>query len=108
MPFNGLTDVQAHGRIGGTVAIEMQAARYVRFRFGLDVDYITSHVITFADGCNPNADPDGSNDPRMCTSNPDDGLLNPHHRPVIDRAGNRFRLDGAVDLNLFVGAAAQF
>lgn len=114
VPFTGLTDVQAHGKIGGTVAIEMQAARYVRFRFGLDVQYITEHVITFSDGCNPGADVDGPNDVRSClvnrdgTANQDEGLLNPHHRPVIDRAGNRFRLDGAVDLNLFVGASAQF
>ena len=114
VPFNGLTDVQSHGKIGGAVAIEMQAARYVRFRFGIDVQYITEHVITFSDGCNPNADVDGANDSRACllnrdgSANLDEGLLNPHHRPVIDRAGNRFRLDGAVDLNLFVGAAAQF
>lgn len=114
VPFNGLTDVEAHGKIGGTVAIEMQAARYVRFRFGLDVQYITSHIITFADGCNPNADVAGADDVRACirngdgTANQDEGLLNPHHRPVIDRSGNRFRLDGAVDLNLFVGASAQF
>lgn len=115
VPFTGLTDVQAHGKIGGTVAIEMQAARYVRFRFGLDVQYITEHVITFADGCNPSADVDGPTDNRRAcilnrdnSANVDEGLLNPHHRPVIDRAGNRFRLDGAVDLNLFVGASAQF
>ncbi len=109
VPFTGLTDVQAHGRLGGQIAIEMQAARYVRFRFGLDLDYITPHALTFSDGCDPNASADGPGDPRACNPrSPDDGLINPHHRPAIDRPGNRFRLDGALDLGLFFGATAQF
>ncbi|MEM9067431.1 MAG: hypothetical protein AAGE52_02965 [Myxococcota bacterium] len=109
VPFTGLTDVQAHGELGGQLAIEMRAARYVRFRFGVDLQYITPHVLTFSDGCNPGPSPSGPDDSRACDpARPDDGLINPHHRPVIDRTGNRFRLDGALDLTLFVGAAAQF
>ncbi len=107
--FNGLTDVEAHGEFGGQFAIEMQASRYIRFRFGVDVAYITPHVITFTDGCDPGASSSGMGDPRNCdSSRPDEGLINPHHRPVIDRPGNRFRLDGGVALDLFVTAAAQF
>ena len=104
--FNGLTDVQAHGEIGGTLAVEMQAARYVRFRFGANVMYVTPHLLTATDGRNPNASPEGDDDPRAgsCT----EGLLNPAHRPVIDTPGQRFRLDGAVSFDLFVQAAAQF
>ncbi len=62
--FNGLTDTQAHGVLAGTVAVEMQAAKYVRFRIGTTVSYTTSHLLTYTDACNPNADPSGPDDPR--------------------------------------------
>lgn len=106
VPFNGLTDVQDHGELGGSVAIEMQAARYVRFRFGVDVDYITPHLLTASDACNPSASPNGPDDPRSGTCR--EGLINPHYRVAVDLPGQRFRLDSGVRLNLFVQATAQF
>ena len=104
--FNGLTDVQAHGVFRGTFAVEMQAAKYVRFRVGTTLSYTTAHILTYTDSCNPNADPSGPTDPRIgrCA----EGLLNPHHRPVLDTPGQRFRLDGAMGLDIFVRAVGQF
>lgn len=104
--FTGLTDVEAHGNVGGRIAIEMQAAQYVRFAFGVDVSHTTSHLLTFADACNPNVDPQGADDPRAgrCRG----GIINPHHRIAVDLPGNRFRLDGATTLDIFASATAQF
>jgi hypothetical protein len=103
--FNGLTDIQAHGRVGGRLAFRMQAARYVRFTFGAGVFYETPHLITSTDACNPGVSPQ-PNDTRMgrCRT----GIINPHHRPVLDLPGSRFRLDGALMVDLFASAVAQF
>lgn len=109
--FTGLTDVEAHGVIGGRFAVEMQAAQYVKFAFGVDVSYTTAHLLTYADACNPNVDPDpptadGRPDPRQgrCRG----GIINPHHRIAVDLPGNRFRLNGATTLDIFASATAQF
>jgi len=104
--FNGLTDVQAHGVFGGTLAIEMQAAKYIRFRFGTNLQYTTAHFLTYTDACNPNASPTDGDDPRAgrCI----EGIIDPHHRTAIDLPGQRFRIDGGLTVDLFVHATAQF
>ena len=116
VPFNGLTDVQAHGEVGGTLAVEMQAARYVRFRFATHFMYVTPHHLTYSDACNTSESPVGPNDPRIgaiagpegpvggCT----DGILDPHYRSVIDAPGQRFRIDNVFRMTFFVQATAQF
>jgi hypothetical protein len=105
--FYGLTDMQAHALFRGQLAIEMQAARYVKFAFGGAVSYATPYMITFADACNPGITPtEGMADRR--TGNCRNGIINPHHRPVIDLPGQRFRVQGEVALDLFATAAAQF
>ena len=105
VPFNGLTDVQDHGEFGGTVALELQAARYVRFRVGLDLDFITSHFVSVADACNPRVTP-AAGDSRVgaCL----EGIINPHHRTVLDLPGNRFQQGGALRTRILVEASAQF
>ena len=112
VPFNGLTDVQAHGELAGTVAVAMQAARHVRFRFATTLTYVSPHVVTFTDACNASVDADGPDDPRTgaiggrggCT----DGIVDPHYRAVIDAPGQRFRVDDFFRLSFFVGATIQF
>lgn len=104
--FTGLTDMQSHGRIGGRASIEMWAARYVRFMFGAGLFWASPYIITFTDACNPNEDPNGVDDPRQGTCR--SGIINPHHRPVIDLPGNRFRVDGELTFDLYATATAQF
>jgi hypothetical protein len=94
IPFTGLTDTQAFGRFGTSLTLEMRAARYVRFAFGAGVTYMTPHMITFADACNPNVGGIASDDSRRGTCR--EGIVNPHHRPVIHLPGNRFRVDGEI------------
>ena len=94
-PFNGLTDVQDHGEFGGTIALELQAARYV-----------TSHLITVTDACNPRVTPSSTSDSRIGLCN--EGIINSHHRPAIDLPGNRFQQTGTFRTRLFIEATAQF
>lgn len=110
--FFGLTDVQSHGRFGGTLFLEMQAARYIRFTAGAGFFYSPPYVITQADACNPNVDAYDSAgnplvDPRRigtCRG----GIINPHHRPVIDMPGNRFRVERNWQIDLSFTITAMF
>lgn len=103
--FTGLTDTQSHGRVGGRLALEMQAARYVRFELGGALYYTSPYLATFADACNPNVDP-SVDDLRQGTCR--NGIINPHHRSVIDLPGRRFRVAEAVTFDFFASATAQF
>jgi hypothetical protein len=104
--FYGLTDVQARARIGGQITLEMQAARYVRFSLSTAVFHTPSFVITQADACNPNADPLGSDDPRIGTCR--SGIINPHHRTAIDLPGQRFRMESVTQVDVSAFVTAQF
>ena len=104
--FSGLTDMQSHGRYGVKLGLEMQAAQYVRFAFGTRIAYSTPYLISYADACNPNVDPQGADDVRRGSCR--QGIINPHHRAAIDLPGNRFRVDGEVDLDFYGEATAQF
>ena len=103
--FNGLTDVQARGIISGAVTVAIQAAKYVRFQFGTRIAYTSPYLITSTDACNASVSP-GTNDPRRgrCIS----GIINPHHRAVIDVPGKRFRVGEGLNVDIQVGASAQF
>jgi hypothetical protein len=103
--FTGLTDTQSHGRFGVHAALEMQAARYVRFYFGAAMFFNTPYLLTFTDSCNPNVD-QRAGDPRIGTCRT--GIINPHHRPVLDLPGQRFRVEGEITLDFFASGVAQF
>ncbi len=104
--FTGLTDTQSHGRLGGSFAIAFRAAEQVSFRGAFSFAYDTPYFLTYTDACNPNQDPRGPDDPRRgrCRG----GIINPHHRSVIDLPGNRFRLDGSWQWGLSIGATGSF
>lgn len=106
VPFFGLTDMEAHAELGATLRFEMRAARYIRFGLGATLFYISPYVITFADACNPGVSdiPDGDARRGSCRS----GIINPHHRPVIDLPGQRFRVDEQIRLDLFANVVAMF
>jgi hypothetical protein len=65
-----------------------------------------SYVITQADACNPNASGTGDDDVRRGTCR--SGLINPHHRPVIDLPGQRFRMEGLTQVDVAATVTAQF
>lgn len=105
--YFGLSDVQAHGRYGGRVLVDIRAARYVEFVLGAGLFYTTPHMITFTDACNPNAstnDPTGTGRRGKCSS----GIINPHHRPGVDLPGQRFQLNGAWTVDFQASALARF
>jgi len=113
--FYGLTDTQSHARIGGRIAVEMQAARYVKFGFAAGLSYTTAHLLSFADACNPNIDQvspgldaDGNVLPDARGGNCRSGVINPNYRETIDLPGRRFRLDGAMTFDLSATITAQF
>jgi hypothetical protein len=106
VPFTGLTDVQAHGRIGGRVAVELQAARFVRFGFGGALHYTTPHQITGTGRCNPQASPRDASDPRIAGCA--EGIVDPHYRVLLDTPGQRFSLTGQLRVDLFATMRAQF
>jgi hypothetical protein len=103
--FQGLTDIEPHGRLSIQPAIELQAAEYIRFRLGARFGWETPYMVTYSDACNPNfsADP---GDPRI--GNCRGGIVNPHHRGNIDLPGRRFRLDDQFQVDLFASAIGQF
>ncbi len=103
-PFTGLTDVEAHARLGARVSLEFLAAKYIRFALGGAVAYDTAHILTVADACRGIQVDAG--DPRAvgCRT----GIVNPHHRAVIDQSGNRFRLGGMLNLDVFAESQFQF
>ncbi len=103
--FFGLTDMEAHGVLGGRINLEMSVSKYLRFVGGVAVSFVTPYLITSADPCNP-AVSAGPGDARAGTCAK--GIINPHHRPVIDIPGNRFRVQGEVMVDAYANAVAQF
>jgi hypothetical protein len=105
VPFTGLTNVEAHADLGLDLQVVMQAARYVRFALGTGFSYLTPHLITGAQACNP----DVERIPGDTRAGPcERGILNPNYRPAIDAPGKRFRLDGQLTLRLSAAAVGQF
>ncbi|UJR81948.1 Hypothetical protein I5071_40130 [Sandaracinus amylolyticus] len=102
--FTGLTDTQAHARLGGQVTLELQAARYVRFGVTTAIFHSPSYGLTQADACNPNASSDDPNRVGTCRS----GIINPHHRAVIDLPGQRFRIESLTQIDVAANVTAQF
>ncbi|MEO0326634.1 MAG: hypothetical protein AAF447_27060 [Myxococcota bacterium] len=103
VPFTGLTDVQQRLRLGTTLGVELRVARYVAFRFASTLAYQTPYLLTFTRACNSGTTRPAS-DPRSCAG----GIRDPHHRPVIDLPGQRFRMDGATILAFRLEARAMF
>ena len=106
VPFLGVTDAQAHGRLGGRIAIDLQAASFIRFGLGAALLYTTPHFLSGTPRCNPDSRSSGADDPRAAGC----GSLrfDPHHRAILDTPGQRFSVRGHLRLSLFASARAQF
>jgi hypothetical protein len=97
VPFRGLTNVDGHARLGLEVAAAIQAARYVRFRLGVALWRLTSHLLTAAMPC-------ASATSETCP----ESEVNALYRPIIDLPGQRFRLSADLAFDLFASATGQF
>jgi len=106
VPFFGLTDMQPFASLGGRIALEMRAARFVSFSLAGSAWYIEPHTITYTDACNPNVSNIPDSDPRTGTCR--QGIINPHHRPAIDLPGRTFRQNETVQLELNFRVRAMF
>jgi hypothetical protein len=86
----------------------------VRFQVGTLFMYSTAYNVTQSDACNPNVAAASVTDPRLVgdcrpsSSASNTSIVNPHHRPVIDMPGNRFRMDGLWQIDLYLNATAMF
>jgi len=107
VPFYGLTDVQSHGRFGGTLGLEMRAARQIRFGASAGFLYSPPYALTISDACNPNVSQSAIADDRLAGSCRG-GIINPAHRPVIDLPGDRFRITGMTQIDINVWVTAMF
>jgi hypothetical protein len=94
---NGLTNVASYARLRAEITLGTQAARYVRFRAGIGLSHVTSHLLTDAAACI--ASGDGS-----CPAD----RVNPLYRPVIDLPGQRFIQTGELTFDVFADATGEF
>ncbi|MDB4988904.1 MAG: hypothetical protein JWN04_4082 [Myxococcaceae bacterium] len=101
--FYGLTEVQSYLRYGGQLGVEVQAARYVRFAVGSQMQWATEHALSGRDACNgPSAGT--ADDGRVCSS----GRADRRERGVIDAPGRRFIMRDQVLLGVYAQATASF
>lgn len=97
VPFTGITNVASHARLAAELALATQAARYIRFRLGVVLSHVTSHLLTDAAPCA--ADQDGT-----CSQD----RVNLLARPVIDLPGQRFLMASNLGYDLFANATGEF
>jgi hypothetical protein len=99
-PHPGVTETQAYSTVGGDLALNIQAGRFVRFRglFGLSADL--PHFITFA-----TAGRDRNGDGQVDSTSTE---ANPAYREALDLPGRRFKVDGSQVWNLSVDGAVVF
>lgn len=100
--FNGMTDVENYGTFATMLALNVQAARYVKFQLGASLAFDQQHGITYTDACNPEADVVIPQAP--CTR----GAPNPDHRAVVDLPGHRYRVEETTVFDFFATGTAMF
>lgn len=98
--ITGLTDVEAHARLGMQAAIALRAARYVRFRVALQIDQSTPYLITGAPYCKGEIVVDSGGGSGTCGGQP--------FLPLLDLPGQRFRAASTLSVGVFATAQGQF
>jgi hypothetical protein len=102
--FDGRTESAAHLRYGAQLALEVQAARYVRFQLGSTVQVATDHALSDRSPCGGSSAQRLGDDGRACS----DGGVDPRHRGVIDAPGRRFLLRDQLLIGVYAQATASF
>jgi hypothetical protein len=105
--FNGMTREEGRGTFGGRLTLSLQAARFVKFAFGLGLAYDQEHFITFTDECRA-ARGDESGDPTGPCGPPVSGIFVEEHRAQIDDMGFRLRAEQTMILDAFAMVFIQF
>jgi hypothetical protein len=102
--FDGTTTVASHMIFNGQFNLSVQPAKFLRFNLGAGFSWVTPHLITATDACNPNETiPETHPEWRGgCVS---DSAPDPTHRAVIDGVGGRFRTSGELLIDVFASVA---
>ena len=91
--FYGLTDLSSRLKYGARLSFDVRAARYVRFVFGTGISWVTAHLLTAAEPCNPSSRDAARSEGyhgMSCGSHP----INPSYRASVDAPGRRFWMSG--------------
>jgi len=91
--YDGLSDVEGFGLVGGNVALNLQFSEWAELRIKSDVVYETSHFLTNANSGKSSGDDDS------VELDPAKGERNPFYNTAIDAQGSRFRSDGVLRVN---------
>ncbi len=117
MYTDGITDVEQYGQLWGWFGLNVQAAKYIKFRAQVNVSHQFDHFLT-------NADAGKDNGKEQTVINPDTGVEEPKYRagfidpgteeenPVFnenyDMMGRRLKLSEHIDLSAFATIAFTF
>lgn len=105
----GLTDVQQHGDYLLSTEFSFQAGEFIKFELGAGYRIIQSHMITYDQPCNPNADGSaGEAGPCQSGSGEQHGMPNPNYRRVINAPGRRFLVGTSTGLQAWLNASVMF
>ena len=105
----GLTDVQQHGDYLLSTEFSFQAGEFIKFELGAGYRIIQSHMITYDQPCNPNAEGSaGEAGPCQSGSGDQRGMPNPNYRRVINAPGRRFLVGTSTGLQAWLNASVMF
>lgn len=102
--FDGLTTTASNMTLNGMINIAAQPAKFVRFDLGLGMSWVTPHLITATDACNPNSTVPAAH-PEWRGGCVNDSAPDPTHRAAIDQSGGRFRTSGETLFDVFFSAS---
>ncbi len=117
IPCGELNQVDDHLVLSSALAIMIQPSRWVRFRFGVDASFTTTHVLT-GERLGTDQDP-ASAAGQMCGSTPCVGRINAENSqgvdersrfydPRYDEVGRRLIADDILSLRVFVTTFITF
>ncbi|MCA9550494.1 MAG: hypothetical protein KC933_10695 [Myxococcales bacterium] len=116
VPCGELNRVDEHMEMQGSFALLLKPSKWLMFRGGVQVGFVTNHLIT-AEKVGEDTDPEGSN--ATCGGSPCAGRVNasnsrgedersPYYDPRYDQPGRRLRAEGIFTLTAFANLAITF
>jgi hypothetical protein len=102
--FDGLTTNAAYVVINSQLTLALQPAKFVRIDLGLGVSWLSPHMLTVTDACNPGETVPAAH-PEWRGGCVNDSAPDPTHRVVIDQPGGRFRTTGDTQVDFFANVS---